>query len=468
MKPFTSRCLALASAIAAGVVLDAARPQYGGTLRVEIDAAVASLDPSAAAADATQEAARDRVAALVFEPLTTIEPDGLRPLLAASWQSDARGTRWRFQLRSGVLLHDRTTLEPWQVAASLRAIEPAWKVTAEGDAVAIETSDATPDLPWTLADARHAIVVRGAGGALAGTGPFRIDHVDASRVLLKAHEPYWRARPFVDGVQIDMGRRLESQVADLESGRADIVSVRAIDARRITSRGLRVAASRPLELVALIFEPHRAGDAAAAWRRTLAATVDRDAICSVVLQGQAVPARSLLPDWISGYARLVSAHDGQTLSPAAVGALPIDQRTILLRVDAADPVTQAIAERLAVDARAAGFAVRVQAPVGLAPRADARLVRVAVPPTTPDRAFVQTTARLTPRGWPVIAPPNGTALDATYRAEQALLDRLVVVPVVHVSELYGVGERVGSSLHAAARPIGGWDLADLWLQGGRP
>jgi peptide/nickel transport system substrate-binding protein len=468
MKPFMSRCLALASVLIAGAVLGAARPQYGGTLRVGIEPVVTSLDPTSPATDAPQDAARVRLSTLVFESLTTIDADGLRPSLATAWQTDGRATRWRLRLRSAVVLHDRTPLEPWQAAAALRASEPSWKVAVDGDTLSIETGEATPDLPWALADARHAIVVRGAGGALIGSGPFRIDHVESSRLLLKAHEAYWRARPFVDTVQIDMGRPPETQVTDLEGGRADIVSVRATDARRLTRRGLRVAASRPREVVALVFEQHRAADSAVAWRRTLAASIKRDAICAVVLQGQAVPARSLLPEWVSGYTRVVALADGPALPPSAVAALPIDQRTILLRVDPADAVIQAIAERLAVDAREAGFALKVQAPVGLAPRADARLVRVDIPATTADRAFVQTAARLTVRGWPAIDAPGGTALEATYRAEQALLDRLVVVPIVHVPELYGVGERVGSSIHPVARPGGGWDLADLWLQGGRP
>ena len=468
MKRFISLCLALASASAAGVVVGAARPQYGGTLRAEVDATVGSLDPSSSTSDPAQDVGRARIAALAFESLTAIEPEGLRPLLATSWQADARGSRWRFQLRGGVALHDGSRLEPWQAAAALRASEPTWKVAAEGDAIAIDTGEPTPDLPWALADSRHAIVVRAAGGALIGSGPFRIDRVDPSRVSFKAHEPYWRARAFVDAVQIDTGRRPDAQLADLEAGRADVVTVRAIDARRLTRRGLRVDASRPLELVALVFEPHRAADSALAWRRTFAATLNRDAICAVVLQGEASPARSVLPAWLSGYARAITSNDGPKLSAPAVGALPIDQRTVLVRVDPADLETQAIAERLAVDAREAGFTVNVQAPVGLAPRPDARLVRIAAPATTPDRAFAQMTGRLVARGSPAIPPPTSAALDATYDAEQALLDRVVVVPIVHLPELYGVGERVGASATAVARPIGGWNLADLWLQGGKP
>jgi ABC-type transport system substrate-binding protein len=287
-------------------------------------------------------------------------------------------------------------------------------------------------------------------------------------VSLKAHEPYWRARPFVDAVQIDMGRPFAAQLTDLENGRADIVSVRAPDARRLTRRGLRLEASRPLELVALIFEPQRATDATLAWRRTVAATFNREAICSVVLQGHGVPARSVLPAWLSGYAPLVTTASASALSRSAVVALPLEQRDVTIRVDAGDAIAQAIAERIAVDAREAGFSVKLQTPVGLAPRADARLVRLALPATTPDRAFARASARLATRGWPIIAAPDNAALEATYRAEQALLDRAIVVPVVHVPELYGLGDRVGFSASPAVRPTGGWDLANVWLQGGKP
>ena len=467
MKRCTYLSLALAS-LAAAASMSAARPQYGGTLRAEVDAALTTLDPAAPGLGDAQETSRARVASLVFEPLATIGPEGLRPLLAASWQTEARGTRWRVQLRSGVVLHDGSTLQPWQAAASLRAIEPSWKVAAEGDAIAIDTGEPIADLPWALADARHAIVVHGAGGALIGTGPFRIDHVDPSRIVLKAHESYWRARPFVDAVQIETNRRLDVQIADLEGGRADVVGIRAIDARRLTRRGLRVDATRPLELVALVFEPHRAADAAIAWRRTIAATINRDAMCAVVLQDQAAPARTVLPGWLSGYARAIGIGGGAMLSRTAVAALPIEQRTMTVRVDPADPVAQAIADRLAVDARESGFTVTVQAPVGLAPRPDARIVRVAAPSTTPDRAFAQMAERLAGRGGPAPAAPVSAALDATFRAEQALLDRVVVVPIVHVPELYGIGERVGAPVTPVARPLGGWDLANAWLQGARP
>lgn len=465
MRPFASACLALASVAAAGVVAVAARPQYGGTLRVETDAIVRTMDPAAPLTDAGEIAARAHLSSLVFEPLTAVDEGGLRPRLATSWEREGGGRRWRFHLKTDIPLHDGTTLQAWQVAASLRASEPSWKIAAEGETVAIEAEGAIADLPWALADDRHAIVVRGRGGAMIGSGPFKLDRREGGRVALRAHDPYWRARPFVDAVEIASGRAFDAQLTDLEAGRADFIGVRAVDVQRATRRGVRVDASKPLELVALIFESHRASDSTRAWRQTIASTLNRDAICAVVLQGRATPARSVLPAWLSGYAAFVAPPQPAALTHAAVAALPLDLRQIALRVDAGDAVSQAIADRIAVDAREAGFRVTVQTPVGLAPRADARLVRVRLPPTSPDRAFAQAASRLTIRGWPPLVAPDDGTLQSTWAAETALVADTIVVPVVHLPELYALGERVGFSPQPAVHPLGGWNLADVWVRG---
>src|SRR6185436_13822343 len=123
-----------------------------------------------------------------------------------------------------------------------------------------------------------------------------------------------------------------AQLSDLEGGRADVVAANALDARRITQRGLHVAASRPLDAIAVVFEPHRSTDTALAWRRTLSAAVNRASMSTVLLQRLAEPADALVPQWLSGYAPLFDR--GTTLSKAAIAALPLDQRELTLRVDA--------------------------------------------------------------------------------------------------------------------------------------
>jgi hypothetical protein len=69
---------------------------------------------------------------------------------------------------------------------------------------------------------------------------------------------------------------------------------------------------------------------------------------------------------------------------------------------------------------------------------------------------------------PATPLPPHSPLEATYHAEHAAIDSVIVVPVVHLAELYGIGDRVGASVNPAARPTGGWNLADLWLQDGKP
>ena len=114
--------LAIASAIALPVAIHAARPHYGGTLRIEMVGVIRTFDPAATPGDGAEATARTRVLPLVFEPLVAADPSGgVRPLLAASWERDAAGQRWRFHVRSGVILHDGSRLQPAQVAAALRS-----------------------------------------------------------------------------------------------------------------------------------------------------------------------------------------------------------------------------------------------------------------------------------------------------------------------------------------------------------
>lgn len=468
MRRFISVCLALASVGLANQVVQGARPRYGGTLRVEIEATIKSLDPAAAASDAAEAVARARAMGLVFEPLVTIDEHGLQPLLATSWESDPRGARWQIRLRAGVQLHDGSTLEPWHVASALRVSEPAWMIAVESGAIVISPREPLPDLPWLLTDVRHAIVVRGSSGALVGTGPFRIESREPGRVSLRAHDGYWNGRPFVDAVRIEMGRPAAAQLSDLEGGRADVVTVSALDVRRVTQRGLHIAASRPLDAITIVFEPHRATNTALAWRRTLSVAVNRASMSAVLLQRLAEPADALVPRWLSGYAPLFAFDRGPTLSRAAIAALPLDQREFTLRVDASDPLAHAIADRIAVDAREIGFTLKVQAPAGLAPRPDARLVRVRAPNTSPDRALAALTERIANRDGSTATLPPGATLDAVYQAERQLLEQSVVVPIVHLPDIYGLSDRVATWNRPAVSVSGAWNFADVWLRSGAP
>jgi MarR-like DNA-binding transcriptional regulator SgrR of sgrS sRNA len=459
----------IAAAMCLLVSAQAARPRYGGMLRIDTQAVIQSLDPLIVAADAAERALRARVTPLIFESLVAVDVEGgLHPRLALSWDRDARATRWRFRLRPSVKLHDGSTLDAPGVAAALAAQERAWRVGSNGDTVVIETDRPHPDLPWELADNRFAIAVRTAAGALQGSGGFRLDKIEPRRLVLRAFDDHWAGRPFVDTVQIEEDRPLTDQLSSVELGHADLVAVRPIDVPRVAQRGLRTAVSRPLDVFAIVFEPHRSGPIDEPLRLTIASSIDRAALASVLLHRQAEPASAMLPAWLSGYGPAFVTHSWAPLAPAAVAALPIERRTLILRVDAADAVAQEIGARVAVNAREAGVTLTVQAPAGLAPRPDARLVRVKLEATTPDRALAGALTGFGPRvtalAGALPSPGAGAALDSVLATELALLERGVVVPLVHVREVYALGERVESWNGPVVLGSGAWNLSDVWIR----
>jgi MarR-like DNA-binding transcriptional regulator SgrR of sgrS sRNA len=466
--PIRSAFLAAVSVWLLTAQASADRPRYGGTLRLDLEGTFRSPDPAVLPAGAV-DAPETQILPLVFDTLVRVDPDGgFQPLLASSWERDAGGVRWRFRLRPNVKLHDGTPLDLSQVVTALRMLHSEWRIATEADAFVIELARGHPTLLWELADIRNAIVVRRPSGELLGTGPFRIERRQTSRLTLRAHDNHWAGRPFLDAVQIELGRAPASRVTNLEAGRVDMAVVQPTDVRRLSQRQLRVTASRPLHLFALVFETHRVTVQAAPLRRTFSLALDRVSISRALLQGSAQPADALLPAWLSGYQPFVLASPGQRLSRTAVAGLPADERALTLRVNASDSLAQSLAERIAVDAREAGFTLRIQTPTGLSPRADLRLMRLRLEPTTPDRALARLIEAFGSRVMSVTtkaaAPEAGAELEAVAHVERALLEHHVIIPVVHVPDVFGMSEQVVSSSGRPVSPVGALDLANVWLR----
>ena len=94
-------------------------------------------------------------------------------------------------------------------------------------------------------------------------GAFHVTAFEAGkRVVLAATEDYRLGRPFVDSIEITMGRAARERIVDLELNKADFAEIPAEDARRAAERGVRVSRSQPDELLALVFprgaEPNEA------------------------------------------------------------------------------------------------------------------------------------------------------------------------------------------------------------------
>ena len=51
-----------------------------------------------------------------------------------------------------------------------------------------------------------------------------------------------------------------------------------------------------------------------------------------------------------------------------------------------------------------------------------------------------------------------------YRVEHALLEHQIIVPLVHLPDLYAIGDRVHAWNGPALQPTGALNLANVWIE----
>ncbi|HYA96077.1 MAG TPA: ABC transporter substrate-binding protein [Terriglobales bacterium] len=436
------------------------RPRYGGTLRVEVGAAPSSFDPAQQFAFPTST--QEQLATLMFDRLVEVDQQGTpRPALAASWQHDPDYRRWLFHLREGILLHNGSPLRPHLVVMSLAASNPNWHVRLQGDDIVIESSSPIPDALMELACARNSIVVHTEAGAVVGTGPFRVSAWESGkRLVLTADEDYWGGPPFLDSIEITFGRSQRDQALDLQLARADVVEVPADQIRHVQQEGQRVVASAPAELIALAFS-ERPSVKDQALREAISLSIDRAAVQSTLLQKQGEAAAGLLPQWVSGYSFLFPVAPNLERARQLrrdLGASP----SLTLAYDWSDPLARAIAERVSVNARDASITIQ---PYGenLSARganADMRVVRLPLASSDPAAALNAISGATGRQG----ALPTDSA-EELYSSERTLRGDFRLVPIVYVPQAWTLAAGVRDWTTPRQ---GGWRLAELWLEGGKP
>jgi len=454
MKLTGSRLIAISSVLIAATAAAATRPHYGASLHVQMASAVTSLDP----ADGSQRdtlAARN-LSALIFETLITLNDRGQpQPALAISWQADPGNQRWEFVLRPGVTFSDGKPMTPEVVAESLRRANPGWKVTARENSVIFQMDIASSDLPAELALPRNSIVNR-ESGKLLGTGSFVVNQWDpGKKVVMTARDDYWGARPFLDSVEIDMGKNFREQTVSYELGQSQVIEIPA-DQVHHASEVRQLRASQPVELVALLFARDVQSPEEAKQRQALALSIDRGLLNRVVLQGGGEPAGGLLPDWLSGYGFLFPTIADLTRAQqlrAEVPQVPLGN----VGYDMSDPLARVLAERIVLDASNAGLRLQL-ASSGVT---DVRLVRI---PLASLDARVALTELAKSLGLP---PPRflGNSIDDLYHAENATVQSQRVIPLLHLRTAWAVSKTVRNWEDTRDSA---WRLPDVWLAAGKP
>jgi ABC-type transport system substrate-binding protein len=464
MKRIDWRWFVISSVMVAGLAASAeARPQYGGVLHIAMRAAPASLDPADASQDGFQDNAqpynlqpdsfaRSSLTTLMFDTLVTTDENGrVQPLLATTWQVLPGSQRWQIRIRPVVMFHDGTLLTAEIAAASLRAANPSWNITANADSVIIEWDNSHSDLLAELALPRNAIVKRTSDNKPIGTGPFHIvDWQPGKKLALAAEENCWRGRPFLDSIEIEMGKSFRDQMTALELGRADLVEVASEQSQRVSQQGRRLATSAPVELLALLFSRDASSPDEKLLREALAWSVERSSIRSVLLQGAGQPAAGILPNWMSGYGFVFSTDADLAKARQAreqVRRIP----TWTLGYDGTDPLARLLADRIALNARDAGLSLQPTP----ATTADLRLVQIPLTASDPWIALADV-AKL---AGVQVGKSQGTVEDL-YASEVSVLATQRVIPLFHLPVSYASASALKNW---TLRRDGSWALADAWL-----
>ena len=491
--------VAAALAIFAGCACEyadaATQPQYGGTLVVELHATTLVLDPAKWKAGAPEYAASGQIAAAIFDRLVTLDRFGrFQPVLATEWSHDASARRWQFSLRPGVQFSDGTALTSPDVAAALQELLPGKPVvTGTGTHVVVQFQTAMPDLLEQLASGRYFIYRRAADGTLLGTGPFLVaESITAAtglRYKLVANERCWAGRPFVDAIDVLLGVPALRQLFDLQLGKADVAEISPDLVRRATQESVRVWASSPVLLFALQIngeggamekpaKPNSARpvNAKAQLGEALSLALDRATMANVLLQKQAEPAASFLPQWLSGYAFVFGMENNvehaKEISSQLFGAPSAPNASITqplrLRVDGGGDLTKLIAERVAINARQSGIPVQIQAhnATGTTDGVSLRLVswRYSSLSARAELDAMVNALQLeaaTPEV-PLQVPPEGT--EQLYALERRLISERSLLPLVVMPEYIGLSSAVRDWM---PERWGAWHLADVWLDAQR-
>ncbi|MEK6244816.1 MAG: ABC transporter substrate-binding protein [Pseudomonadota bacterium] len=278
------------------------------------------------------------------------ENQNLRPGLAESWKA-VDETTWEFKLRKGVKWHDGSDFTAEDVIATLKRVPNVPNSPASfaiytrsvKEAIAVDaltlrmkTERPHPLLPNDLVAVR--IIPKkvaetaktedfNSGKAMIGTGPYKFaEYVAGDRVVLVANDKYWGPQPAFAKVRYKMITNSAARVAALLAGDvqmieavptadiaqlkkdarvslASVVSNRIIylhmdSAREKNSPFITDKAGKPLEA-----NPFR--DARV--RKAVSKLIDRDAIVSHIMEGQAQPAGQLLPEHFFGTSKRLKA-----------------------------------------------------------------------------------------------------------------------------------------------------------------
>ena len=314
-----------------------ALPACAADLTVGLATDVTSLDPHYHNLTPNNNVARH-----VYGYLVGInEKEGLEPDLATDWKT-VDPTTWEFKLRKGVRFHDGSEFTAEDVVASINRVpkvpnSPSPFVAYTKQIQKIDIVD-----PWTIrfktatpyplmpSDLSQVAIISkkyenattddfNSGRAAIGTGPYKlVRYAKSDRVELARYDNWWGGKTPWDRVTMRLLPQNAARVAAFLAGDVQVIeAVPTTDIARLRQDN-RIALFRSVadRLIYVHIDSNR--DVSpyvtdrdgnplernplrdARVRRALSMAIDRPTIVAKVMEGEAVPAGQLVPEFLFG------------------------------------------------------------------------------------------------------------------------------------------------------------------------
>jgi peptide/nickel transport system substrate-binding protein len=301
------------------------RPSAGGSYIEGVVGLPTSLNPLIG--DTGRDLAAADVQSLIFDGLVRINLDGTPgPGLAESWEIDESGLVYTFTLRSDVQWHDGELLDVDDVLFTLRSIQgPAftgspsvatvWRtvlVERAGDR-SIRCQLQAPFAPFLkfatvpIVPAHLLSNVSPEDWASSqfsmkpvGTGPYRLDELNAEGIVLRSNANYYQGRPLIENITLRFYPDEATAFAALTRGEVNgmaYLGTGSLGSYNVP-RGVRRRVVPIDAYTILTFNLQQSPFNDVIFRRQLAQAIDRDDMINRIFVGQVARIDTpILPGW---------------------------------------------------------------------------------------------------------------------------------------------------------------------------
>lgn len=295
-------------------------PRRGGTLRIALIGAPATIDPLQ-----VKDASGTEVDELLYDGLVRVSPRLVPQAdLARSWTVSPDGLTYTFQLNPKARWQDGQPVTPQDVAFSFAA----YRNPLNGSAVqgmfadvrsvaavgphAVQVRLVRPDAPFLLEAATlpvlpaHLLARYAPGKALlsapalgaraVGSGPFRLASSADGSYVLTANKDYFLGAPHLSSLTLTVERSPSAALLLLRRGKLDFAPVPPIDASAVaTWPGVQLVRSFALAFAGIVWNVAQPPFSDPALRRALYFAVNRAQIVQAALYGDGAVANGPVP-----------------------------------------------------------------------------------------------------------------------------------------------------------------------------